>query len=420
MGDLGRYLASGRGALVGASRASRIALSIGNDAGDLDSIVSALALAFCWDKLPGTAEQGTGVAVAPFKRKEFRLRGDARWLFKKAGVAMDAVGAPEGLLFMDDLDQPTVEELDQRCSLLLTDHNEPGTKLCALWGGRQNLPPVASVVDHHQDAGQFTDALLRVVDPACGSACTLVASQALSNQVTLPEDLVTLLLGTILLDTRDFDADKKRFAEIDVQTHKLLCETYPNACPSREEQTKWYKELKDARHDVDGLSSADLVLLDLKSSTLSSGPFSGSLVAFASIMDSMTGFVERAGGPEKLQEELKQVAEEQGYFAIICMTKAEKLVKGAPKRKHILVHSTSTPFEDHVMKSVVNVPEVLSPELRENELFRRQGVLSKGFEVEPSNLGGDTALRIVSIQDDITRKTMMPTVLEIAQKSATL
>eukprot|EP01050_Picozoa_sp_SAG11_P003545 SAG11_NODE_203_length_12529_cov_6.036444_10_plen_126_part_00 len=70
----------------------------GNDAGDLDSVVSALGAAFFLASAGAVVARPVATRlVCPlitFPRDEFRLRGDAVMLFKAAGWAFDAVGAP--------------------------------------------------------------------------------------------------------------------------------------------------------------------------------------------------------------------------------------------------------------------------------------------------------------------------------------
>ena len=79
--------------------------SIGNIAGDLDTIVSAVCLAFCqsWLEQPPLAQ----VAMVPFAREDFRLRQDADLLFRHCGFEFDATGAVADLVYLDEAKTPS-------------------------------------------------------------------------------------------------------------------------------------------------------------------------------------------------------------------------------------------------------------------------------------------------------------------------
>ena len=85
----------------GASPAARAAVvSIGNDAGDLDSLVSAIAYAE-WQQACVPMTDVVFVPAAPFARRDFRLRTDASLLFEHCGIALDAAGAPAALALLE-------------------------------------------------------------------------------------------------------------------------------------------------------------------------------------------------------------------------------------------------------------------------------------------------------------------------------
>eukprot|EP00971_Amphidinium_carterae_P140183 2777837-Amphidinium_carterae.1 len=79
----------------------------GNDAGDLDSIVSALAVAYGYSQTGLVSGQHDGptlfMPMVNIPRDEFRLRGDARLAFKKSGIDMDPAGAPTCYLFFEEV-----------------------------------------------------------------------------------------------------------------------------------------------------------------------------------------------------------------------------------------------------------------------------------------------------------------------------
>ena len=71
-----------------------LAFVVGNEAGDLDSIVSCIAYSHILSLSPHN--HWKFVPLVQFKRNEFRFRKDAVWLFGLCGVELDQVDAPNG------------------------------------------------------------------------------------------------------------------------------------------------------------------------------------------------------------------------------------------------------------------------------------------------------------------------------------
>jgi hypothetical protein len=167
--------------------------AIGNEAGDLDSVVSAIGYA----EWQAEASAGSGVLfvpVAPFDSRDFALRRDVSALFSHIGAPFDRDGAPACLLHADEVGAAASRwraaanaTRGGGLGLALTDHNRATRATRELIGER-----VVAIVDHHQDerchlarpatsgaAGAHDDALamlppLREIDPAAGSTCSLL------------------------------------------------------------------------------------------------------------------------------------------------------------------------------------------------------------------------------------------------------
>jgi exopolyphosphatase len=93
---------------------------VGNQAGDLDTVVSALALAYLEGELCKDSDR-VFVPLIPFARDDFRLRGDAQKIFEQAGFELDSAGAPSSLLFYNEVD---FGEGPRNSAVMLTDHNK--------------------------------------------------------------------------------------------------------------------------------------------------------------------------------------------------------------------------------------------------------------------------------------------------------
>lgn len=255
-------------------------LVLGNTAGDVDTIVSSIVLAYArhafFDGPPPSPDAIT-IPLMPFARREFRLRQDAVALFAHCGFAFDAEGAPPELLFADELDNEAVDAWHAAAAaasagagagaagkagaadgagaaavtgaaapgalaprspepfrLILTDHN----RLDAATAARLRSSTVAAIVDHHQDEGSHADAHPRLIDTAAGSACSLVAllSPRLLEAAAAPagaaaradggvalRQACALLLGAIALDTRGLGAESQKFSMADLHAaHAIL------------------------------------------------------------------------------------------------------------------------------------------------------------------------------------------------------
>ncbi|KAH6910632.1 exopolyphosphatase [Coprinopsis sp. MPI-PUGE-AT-0042] len=154
---------------------------MGNEAGDLDSIASAVSYAWYMSEV----NQQPAVPLVQIAKEDFILREENLYALKLAGIP-DAL---EYLLSVSDIEHVRPFPADK---LVLVDHNQLGS---------QYLTPqtkVVAVIDHHEDEGFYKDsAEPRLIRP-CGSCTSLVSSFLPSD---LPGPIATLLLSGIVIDT---------------------------------------------------------------------------------------------------------------------------------------------------------------------------------------------------------------------------
>lgn len=124
---------------------------------------------------------------------------------------------------------------------------------------------IIQIFDHHpldSKNVQFSTECLTNINEV-GSCATLIADEIrhLENTLGNHHDLITFLRGPIVVDTINFlaSADKARPLDIEInaEIEKLL-----NV--GRDDRTKLYKELVNARSDVSSLSALQLLSKDLK------------------------------------------------------------------------------------------------------------------------------------------------------------
>ena len=188
MENLNTYLSRAR---AGVGTADAGAIVMGNEAADLDSMVSAI--------LYGQLASASGAPGAPLvvpvincPRGDFALRTEAVYLFAALDVDVDA------LLFIDEINLEPLYR-SGRLSLTLVDHNTLSAAQA------KYTDAVDGVIDHHADGGLYPQAEPRTIEPV-GSAATLVAEAVLQDRPALIDSVsATLLLGTILLDTVNLD-----------------------------------------------------------------------------------------------------------------------------------------------------------------------------------------------------------------------
>lgn len=220
-------------------------LVFGNEAADLDSVVSAIGLAW----VLGNGEKPCpALPLIPVKRDDFRLKTESRWVLSQTGI--DA----EMLFFLDDV--PSLDVLFSRVKgLALVDHNRLANAFSE-YGEKVRL-----IVDHHEDLKLYPDALRRI-EPV-GSCATLVAEDLINGcageaACEIPQSLAVLLLGAILIDTVNLDPDAGRATPRDhaVADHlKAVVDL---------DTDRFYQGIRAAKSDISEMNTRDLLRRDCK------------------------------------------------------------------------------------------------------------------------------------------------------------
>ena len=244
-------------------RGEKLRLVVGSQAADLDSLVASIVYAF-FKQLEG-AEGWTVLPFMPIPRQDLRLRPEALLLFQMTGLEQ------EWLVFADELNLSTL--------LPVAPAVAPGGSSTAGWpktleviavdtDGRYLESPlrerIVEVLDHH--AGRIRQArsdaraagALRVVEPV-GSACTLVAERLLRHKPGIMDaGLAILLAGPILLDTVNLDMKAGRSSPKDRRIARCLLRI------GRLEAAVFYAQLLEAKQDLPGLSTEEILRRDCK------------------------------------------------------------------------------------------------------------------------------------------------------------
>ncbi|XP_061112028.1 exopolyphosphatase PRUNE1-like [Conger conger] len=211
---------------------------LGNEACDVDSMVSTLSFAYFLFKTSGSAGR-TPVPVLNIPRADFPLRTDSVFLLRESGLAQ------QDLVFRDEVDLPRLHRAG-RLALTLVDHNVLPSTDSDLEGA------VVEVIDHHLQE--------RVPSPSCpvtietvGSCATLVAERIVQKAPEIVDGQVALLLyGSIILDCVNMAG---KVTPKDSQFARLL----ESLCPALPPRTPLFQALHSAKLDISGTSSTSCI-----------------------------------------------------------------------------------------------------------------------------------------------------------------
>jgi len=212
---------------------------IGNEAADLDSMVSSIVYAY----LRNLLEQGSFVLpLMVIPREDFMLRTEAMYVFNKANIDLDDV------VFIDELD---LDKIMEQAEFVLVDHNKLAGDL------KKFDSKVVSILDHHRDEDLYKTASPRVIEQV-GSTTSLVAHEFFTSGIEMSRDVAVLLGGTILLDTVNLADDAGRVTEFDKE---IAARVLP-LCPLP--QQEFFDTVQKEKFNVAGLSTNDLLRKDYK------------------------------------------------------------------------------------------------------------------------------------------------------------
>lgn len=305
---------------------------LGNEACDLDSMVSAITLAYFLAK----TSSETNLAFIPvlnIPRSDYPLRSEGTFLLREIGIR------DELLIFRDEIDLHLLHEAGL-LSLTLVDHN-------VLPRGDESLEEaVTEVIDHHALELRASPACNITVEPV-GSCTTLVAEKIFKGAPHLLDTQVASLLhGTIVLDCVNMASAAGKVTPKDTEYVTLLESMFP----SLQRRDVIFDQLQKAKFDVTGLTSEQVLRKDLKA--LNSREIS---LAISAIYMTLEVFLQI---PD-LQQELSSFCQKHGYNVWVGMAIAFS-DQGEPRRQ-LAVYSP----DGHLRELVCRVLEQAEdPDLR--------------------------------------------------------
>lgn len=264
---------------------------LGNEACDLDSMVSALALAFYLAKT--TETEDVVVPVLNIQRSELPLRADIVSFLRKVHI-------PESLLvFRDEIDLHTLQQAGQ-LTLTLVDHHVLPRADAAL------EEAVVEVLDH-RPVEQKQRLPYPISVELVGSCATLVTERILQGAPEiLDSPTAALLHGTIILDCVNMDPRMGKATPKD----SVFVEKLEALFPDLPKRSDIFDFLQKAKFDVSGLTTEQMLRKDQKTICRQ-----GTKVAISVIYMDLEAFLQRSG----LVAELHAFCQAHGCDALIAM-----------------------------------------------------------------------------------------------------
>ncbi|XP_049586146.1 exopolyphosphatase PRUNE1 isoform X1 [Syngnathus scovelli] len=276
---------------------------LGNEACDLDSMASSLAYAYFLSKTCGI-EEALVVPLLNIQREELPLRSDNVFLLRQIGLS------PDLLLFRDQLDLVALRRSD-RLRLTLVDHNVLPSSDASLEGA------VVEVIDHHMLEQEPSPSCPATVETV-GSCATLVTERLLQKAPhILDQQLAQLLYATILADCVNMAPAAGKVTAKDSLIATALEARFPSLPP----RAALFQALHNAKFDVSGLNTEQMLMKDMKM-------LKGSLsMAISVLYLPIEVFLQRAELEEELSGFCRKLALDVLVLMSISFTEAKQPIR---------------------------------------------------------------------------------------------
>ena len=314
--SIGSFLSKARQSLqqsIQSTTNHRVSFVIGNESADLDSITCALVYGYIQSNTSDAREKGKYVIpITNIPSSELRLRPELKALLQHVHLK------PSDLITLDDLGEDVHAKLPKDSTdWTLVDHNVFQGDLGNQYGERVN-----GVIDHHADEGRLSQiGELRVINKT-GSCCSHVVEycrqawdEVSKTALEIDVHLAKLALGAILIDTVNLKAEDKVTAHdrnaVEFLESKIAAAPTPD---SEYDRDAFFKEINDAKSNLDDLSLEEILRKDYKKWT------EGDLALGISACVRSISYIKAKAKDEHLVPELIHFAKDQGDQLFAVMT----------------------------------------------------------------------------------------------------
>lgn len=236
-----QYLANSKESFI-AGNFDKVSFVIGNEAMDLDSLVSSLTYAYFLQQKE-VKKSHLVLAVLNLAKTDLSSRKHLLYLLKQLAIPTDH------LLFWDELEAKHLPAVGQYYHLV--DHNRLAFQQSHL------LPNVKSIIDHHHDNHDNYPNLQYKLIKTVGSCSTLIWKLFNKNKLKLAgEGWAKLFLAAIYIDTSQLKNASKTTLQ-DIHASEALLHLFSGI-------EDLYKNLQKTQKDLSGLSFKQILYRDLK------------------------------------------------------------------------------------------------------------------------------------------------------------
>jgi len=399
---------------------------MGNEAGDLDSLASALG--YAWVRSEVKKELIVPLIQTP--RPDLNLRAENTHALSMIGLDH------QKLVCMDDLYNrcPADSTAFPSNHFALVDHNRLG----GYFAHEHPNAKVVAIVDHHQDEGLYKNtANPRIIVVPTGSCSSLIArliEKECADKVQIPPELATLLLCGIMIDTHGLKS-KSKTEKTDLQAafwllpRSTLAPSLPSSLlksastelkPDSElfdvpEITELSKTLSQKKESVSHLGTRDLLRRDYKEYSLTpswdkSQPI---YIGLASVPTSIKSCIDRDADHFWSSAEKWMTERNLSALGILTSFREEKSIFSSKKGKHL--REMLMIVGDEAVQGELKTK--LFAGLEANEVLELKSFKKFGTKVEEGFKPSVKARMYKQENSDATRKVIAPLLAEIVEGS---
>ncbi|KAI1265610.1 exopolyphosphatase-like protein [Xylariaceae sp. FL1019] len=274
--SLKQFLASARAVLTAppSKRPSPLTFVVGNESADLDSLCSALLLAYFQTYTPSLKSDGVEsgrshlhIPVCHLRRADLALRPELAAVLRNADVSGDDLFTFENILPAKESTEHAIDPNDTEW--LLVDHNVMTGRLANAFEDR-----VIGCVDHHADEHVIPPGAEPRVIEKSGSCASLIleryghvwntlAAEQTSDSKRIDAQIAHLALGPILIDTSNLLDNTKTTAH-DTNAVELAESKIATEGRGVYERDGFFKLLSKLKEDLSSMSFRDVFRKDYK------------------------------------------------------------------------------------------------------------------------------------------------------------
>ncbi|QSZ34301.1 hypothetical protein DSL72_005891 [Monilinia vaccinii-corymbosi] len=269
--SLSSFLSLSKSALNGAIKSGeKVTFVVGNESADLDSICSAVLLAYLRTYSPRNRTRALYIPLSYLPRADLALRPELGPVLERARLRVG------DLLSLDDLREGLKAE---HTKWIVVDHNALKGDLGKVYGER-----VRGCIDHHEEENKVpkeevceAEGEMRIVEKS-GSCASLVIGwgrgdwsemrrgEEDGDTVSWDRELAYLALGPILIDTNNLQSkDKTQKSDIEaVQFLESLIEKAPKIGETPWDRDQYFSSISTAKEDIGQMSLRDILRKDYK------------------------------------------------------------------------------------------------------------------------------------------------------------